>query len=133
MRWQQVLRQGDLWLVQAAEHGFDDGRLAGREFERDGTLVEIDGVLFGQRVFPDRPGFAIDDVAFKGLANDLKDFVAFHSGADAAELAFAKFLSVAGAGLAKVLNGGPGLGPGIAEIGHVPEGQQDGEEKDANG
>lgn len=110
--------------MEAADDGFDSGWLPWGEIKENGAFVVVGGGAVGEGVAPEGGGFAVFDVAFHGLADELEDLVSLHARGDAGELAFGEFLAVAGAALAVVFDTGPGFGPGVTERSDIPSTQE---------
>lgn len=112
--------KGSPRLMETADDGFDCRWFAGGQIEHDRAFVVVRGRTFRERIAPDRGGFAILDVAFHGLTDDLEDLVSLHAGGDARQLAFREFLTITGFALAEVFDAGPGLGPGVTVRHGIP-------------
>jgi hypothetical protein len=106
--------------MEAADDGFDGGWFAGGQIEHDRAFVVVRGRAFRERIAPDRGGFAILDVAFHGLADDLEDLISLHAGGDAGQLAFRELLAITGLALAEVFDARPRIGPGVTVGRDIP-------------
>lgn len=113
-------------LVEAADDGFDGGGLAWWHIEKNGTFVIVGGGAVGKGVAPEGSGFAVFDVTFHGLTNELEDLITLHAGGDAGELAFGELLAVSRAALAVVFDAGPGFRPRVTVGSDIPRAQEDG-------
>jgi hypothetical protein len=110
--------------MEAADNGFDGGGLAGWQVKENGAFVIVGGGAVGERVAPEGGGFAVFDVTFHGLTDELEDLVTLHAWGDAGELAFGEFLAVSGATLSVVFHAGPGFGPGVTVGSDIPGAQE---------
>ena len=100
-------------MVEAADNGFDGGGLAWWQIEYNGAFVIVGGGAVGKGVAPEWSGFAVFDVTFHGLTDELEDLITLHAGGDAGELAFGEFLAVSRAALAVVFDAGPSFRPRV--------------------